>query len=151
MTNIEFTATGQPIPQPRYVKSKRHGGFYVPKTKKGAHPIYAWRLLVQTFGDMVRPQLLMDGPLAVSLRFYLPRPKAHYRTGRFSGVLKDSAPKFPAEHHNDCDNLAKAVLDALNGILWVDDGLINDLHVTKQYGEDRPGVDVTVASALEIG
>lgn len=33
----------------------------------------------------------------------------------------------------DVDNLAKSVLDASNGILWIDDTLIVDLRVTKAW------------------
>lgn len=34
----------------------------------------------------------------------------------------------------DCDNLAKSVLDALNGIAYNDDSQITSLHVVKEYG-----------------
>lgn len=35
---------------------------------------------------------------------------------------------------NDCDNLAKVVMDAGNGVLWLDDGQIAELHVEKWIG-----------------
>jgi Holliday junction resolvase RusA-like endonuclease len=35
----------------------------------------------------------------------------------------------------DLDNLAKIVLDALNGILWADDCQVVKLEITKEYGE----------------
>jgi Holliday junction resolvase RusA-like endonuclease len=35
---------------------------------------------------------------------------------------------------NDADNLAKAVMDAGNGVLWLDDGQIAVLHVEKWVG-----------------
>jgi Holliday junction resolvase RusA-like endonuclease len=34
----------------------------------------------------------------------------------------------------DADNVAKAVSDGANGILWVDDSQIVDMAVTKRYG-----------------
>jgi Holliday junction resolvase RusA-like endonuclease len=41
----------------------------------------------------------------------------------------------------DCDNMAKIVLDALNGIAFDDDSQITDLIVHKQYGES-PNVEI---------
>lgn len=41
----------------------------------------------------------------------------------------------------DCDNIAKVVLDALNGIAYMDDKQITELKVTKQYST-RPMVEV---------
>jgi len=35
----------------------------------------------------------------------------------------------------DADNMAKLVMDALNGIAWVDDAQITDLSVQKRYGD----------------
>lgn len=35
----------------------------------------------------------------------------------------------------DCDNIAKAVLDALNGIAYKDDAQVTELIVKKRYGE----------------
>lgn len=35
------------------------------------------------------------------------------------------------QENQDLDNLAKAVLDALNGIAYVDDRQVHDLHITK--------------------
>lgn len=49
--------------------------------------------------------------------------------------LPKSAPKSvkqePDLHKPDVDNVAKAVLDALNGVAWLDDCQVLDLHVVK--------------------
>lgn len=56
----------------------------------------------------------------------------------------------------DLDNLAKAILDALNGIAYEDDRQVSDLHVSRRWGEvdcvrvrilhaDGPGVLAEVA------
>ena len=36
-----------------------------------------------------------------------------------------------SRRYGDIDNLTKAILDGLNGVLWQDDSQITDLHVTK--------------------
>lgn len=47
----------------------------------------------------------------------------------------------------DCDNLAKSILDALNGIAYDDDSQVCKLSVLKQYGEN-PRVEVTLREVL---
>lgn len=42
--------------------------------------------------------------------------------------------KIPAVKKPDADNVAKAVLDALNGAAWVDDKQVIMLTVKKRYG-----------------
>lgn len=39
-------------------------------------------------------------------------------------------------HKPDCDNIAKAILDALNGVVWKDDKQVVGLLVMKCYGEE---------------
>ena len=46
----------------------------------------------------------------------------------------------------DADNVAKAVADACNGIVWVDDAQVVELHVSKRYSA-TPGVMVEVRAA----
>ena len=41
----------------------------------------------------------------------------------------------------DCDNLAKIILDSLNGIAYKDDAQVCELLVCKYYG-DEPKVEV---------
>jgi len=48
-------------------------------------------------------------------------------------------------HRCDVDNLAKAVLDAMNGIVYPDDRWIDDLHIRREVGE--PGVVVIVKAS----
>jgi hypothetical protein len=43
----------------------------------------------------------------------------------------------------DIDNIAKTYLDAMNGVIFVDDTQVVELHVKKVYAE-KPGVDVMV-------
>jgi Holliday junction resolvase RusA-like endonuclease len=62
-------------------------------------------------------------PIRVACRFYLPRVKADWGTGRNALKLKPSA----ATHHirkPDVDKLVRGVLDALTGVLYGDDGQV---------------------------
>ena len=46
--------------------------------------------------------------------------------------------------HKDADNIAKVVLDAINGICYKDDKQIVTLLVTKKYTQEQPRVEVNI-------
>ena len=39
------------------------------------------------------------------------------------------------DHKPDLDNIAKCILDSLNGVAYKDDSQVTILHVNKEYGE----------------
>lgn len=91
----------------------------------------------------------ITGPARLWVRFTFDRPKTHYRTGRNSLLLRDSAPSHPGRADGDLDKLVRAVCDALTDAgVWVDDTQLVDLRARKFYaGEDeyalqRAGVQV---------
>lgn len=80
-----------------------------------------------------------DLPLQATIFAYFPIPKSASKWKREQmrvGIIKHD--KKP-----DCDNLAKSILDALNGIAFNDDSQICVLTVHKLYS-DEPRVDVTI-------
>ena len=90
-----------------------------------------------------KPATPLTGPLDVLLVFDLPRPKSHYGTGRNADKLKPSAPNYPMGNRNDVENLAKAVLDAMNMVIWRDDSQVVGLQVNKHY-DAKPGVTIQI-------
>ena len=73
-------------------------------------------------------------PVLVRIDFYLPRPKAHYRTGKNAHLLRDGAPDWVSKRP-DLDKLARSTLDALTAAgAYPDDACVAHLEVTKQYG-----------------
>ncbi len=52
-----------------------------------------------------------------------------------AGRMKDGA---PLQHtgRKDLDNMVKFVLDALNGVVYLDDGQISRIHAVKSYVEE---------------
>ena len=79
-----------------------------------------------------KPEVPLECPLKLEMIFAFDRPKAHYRTGKNAHELKENAP-FLHTSAPDCDNLAKFVCDALNGIFWKDDRIICELRIIKHY------------------
>lgn len=81
-------------------------------------------------------------PVSVFLYVRLPIPQSYPKKRReacLSGAEKPC--KKP-----DIDNIAKTYLDAMNGVIFVDDTQVIDLHVKKLYAE-KAGVDVMVMEA----
>lgn len=88
---------------------------------------------------------LLAGPLWLLLDVYVGVPaswSARKRVQALSGALRPT--KKP-----DLDNFQKAVCDALNRVVWVDDSQIVDAHPRKFYSE-RPRVELRIKE-LEIG
>jgi Holliday junction resolvase RusA-like endonuclease len=81
----------------------------------------------------------LDGPVGVTVAVVLARPQ------RLLAKRCPDAP-IPAPVRPDVDNYAKAVLDALNGIAYADDGQVTTLNVTKWYAErgGEPRTEVTL-------
>lgn len=101
-----------------------------------------WRGDVKRFAaEAFDGEALLDGPLNVSLTFTMRRPKHHYRS---NGQLKENA---PALHTSKPDvlKMARAVEDALTGVIWKDDSQIAVECLTKRYGE-KPGCQVTITA-----
>jgi len=71
--------------------------------------------------------LPFDGPVSLKVAFTLPRPKSHYRTGRFAGTLKDSAPLWHIKKP-DLSKMIRAVEDAIIHVWVRDDAQIASLR-----------------------
>ena len=122
---VTFTIAGEPVPQPR-PRVSTAGGFaraYVPKE----HPVHAYR---HSLAAAARAAGLSETgePLNVVIDAVFQRPKSHMNK---AGV-KATAPRLPRP---DVDNIAKAVLDALQDVIG-DDTTVARLVVEKSYGTE---------------
>jgi len=138
---IEFTVYGKPAP----AGSKK--GFYNAKARrviitddsKHSRP---WKAQVSdAAAEAMDGRVLINGPLELRLAFYVPRPKGHFGA---KGV-RPSAPVSPAVKP-DLLKLARAVEDALSGIVYRDDAQIVRELLAKQYGEPAR----VVVQAIEL-
>jgi len=77
---------------------------------------------------------LVRGAVVVELAFYFARPKSHFGAGRNSERVLASAPKEMVSMP-DVDKLTRCALDALTGVVFVDDSQVVELSASKGYGE----------------
>jgi Holliday junction resolvase RusA-like endonuclease len=141
---LTFDVIGLPKPQarPRVFKRGNFAGAYSPTTE--------WKESVKYAASQHKP--FDDLPLAMRVVFFYDRPKSHYGTGKNADKLKESAPKYHTKRP-DVDNLAKAILDAIQDAgLIKDDSAIVMLDVAKYYvGKDseiKQGCKITITSEM---
>jgi len=138
---IEVEGTPQPEPRARF--DPRSLRTYVPSSAHDWKREIRKRVRV----EMLRAGLVSVIPIrarafAVGFMFRFARPKSHYRTGRFAGLLKEAAPRCHLGKP-DLDNLVKAAVDALGhwdgrpALVWADDSQITRYvgTPTKRYCE----------------
>lgn len=51
---------------------------------------------------------------------------------------------FGGKGKHDIDNFSKLIFDAGNGILWEDDGLIQNAYYEKWYDKKEPRIEVSI-------
>ncbi len=95
----------------------------------------AMELIRQAWGN--RPCAPAGVPVTVRILTMRPLPKS-----RSKKVTRE-----PDVYKPDCDNVAKLVLDALNGVAWADDTQVTDLRVFKC--DRRRGVKETTTIEVE--
>lgn len=64
----------------------------------------------------------LEGPLSIELQVY-----------------------FKSKAASDIDNVCKAVLDSLTGVLWKDDRQIQELHAYKRQDKLRPRIEISLS------
>tara|TARA_R110002020_G_scaffold462445_4_gene681962 strand:+ start:6002 stop:6415 length:414 start_codon:yes stop_codon:yes gene_type:complete len=132
---ISFIIDGEPIAQKRH----RHHrwGVYDPSAKDK-----------QTTKLIIKPHIphkKLRGAIVLHLHFFCQRPKYHYRTGKFSHIIKD---KYKTCFHivkKDIDNIAKFYLDLFTLVgIWEDDCQVIQLSCSKKYADSKPRTEVMI-------
>lgn len=119
--------------------SKRHvGGGRMIESSKNVAP---WRqdvtaaALDAISGDP--ENFPITSPVAVTVTFWFPRPKHHYRGGKSSHLLREDAPKWHAKAV-DIDKALRATNDALTiAGVWEDDAQVAYVAAMKRFTDQR--------------
>lgn len=136
-----FSIPGEPVAKQRPRINRFSGRAYTPKETTN------YETLVRLSFANAFPEHVpfpREQPLFVKIEAYFPVPASVSKKKRgemLSGAIRHTKQK-------DADNIAKAVLDGLNGVAFADDCSVVDLVVRKFYGEN-PQVFVTIDSAIE--
>lgn len=133
MNRIEFTINGECMPKARPRFSKFGHVYTTPKTR-------AYENIVKSTAIDNRVPCITTA-LRVELIIYKSIPKSFSKKKR---ELANEGKIYPVVKP-DIDNYVKAVLDGLNGVLFVDDKQIVDFRAMKRYS-DSPRVEVTAWS-----
>lgn len=123
---IYFKVDGAAVPKQRPRISGRRA--YTPKRTKD----YEGRVL-DTFRSSYRgfyPAFGKDVPVWVEIRIGQAIPKSWSKKKRLQAELGEIV---PLSRNGDIDNIAKSILDALNGFAYEDDCQVVKLKITKSY------------------
>lgn len=120
--------------RPRATIVGGHARIYTPHTTEG------YEKEIRTAWIRQNGETPFDGPVVMRIRCGMPIPKSATKTNKVKMIAKELRPTVKP----DIDNLAKAIMDALNGVAYKDDNLIVDLVVRKFYTE-APCIAVVVS------
>lgn len=152
MSELHITVIGLPAPQ----GSKR--GFYNPKVGhvqmvESSTKVKPWRQDVRAAAVAKIEETgwqQLTGPVHVSITFYLPRPRYHYRSGQHAHELRPTAPVF-VDKKPDLDKLIRSSCDALTQAgVYRDDSQIAEFVVTKKYAAGRWAEMATPGAVIDV-
>lgn len=123
---FSFRLPGRPTPWKRPM-TNRYGAMYNPQ-----------RDLLNGICASLRNQMTkapLTGPILMEIDFYFLRPKKHFKKDVYGNWIRKPDRPMNCTICRDIDNLAKLVLDALNGIAYVDDRQVVELRLRKRFSD----------------
>lgn len=132
---VNFEVPGEPCAKgrPRFIRPTGHA---VTPEKTARYE----QLVQLSYMQQVGQSVMLEGPLSADITAYFAIPKSV--SNRKKQQMLDGN-LYPTKKP-DTDNLAKIILDSLNGVAYGDDKDIVRLSV-KKYWSDRPRVEVKVS------
>lgn len=116
---VSITLQGNPKSTQHIYRASCRGTFpttYMTAEGKALKEQYQWEAKSQFKGKV------LTGSVILSIRFF----------------FKDKRPR-------DLDNQNKLILDALSGIVYVDDKQIDELHLYRDYDKEKPRIEITLS------
>lgn len=133
---VRFEVHGTPVTQGS-MNSPRAGVVLHDHAKR--KKLTAWRNQIRFAGAMAMRDRggPWRGPIAAKMAFTFPRPKSRPRD-------------FYHTAKQDLDKLERAVLDALTGIVWVDDGQVARVEKAKYLQDDEENPEPGLIFQAEV-
>lgn len=92
------------------------------------------------------PDTFLAGELRVIIETYFKIPK----NAKKSDKLKMATNEIRPTKKPDCDNIAKIILDALNGVAYYDDKQVVSLQIEKYYATAKEKVTVEIQELKDL-
>jgi Holliday junction resolvase RusA-like endonuclease len=112
MSTIAFSVLGEPVPKQSF-RIGKDGGYTDPRVKVWQDMVAASAMIAKNENQVE----IIDGPVTVAIDFYLGNRR-----------------------RIDLDNLSKAVLDGLKGVIFVDDQQVIGLYLRKFIKKNAAGL-----------
>lgn len=122
---IRFEILGKPVAKAR-PRITRQGFAYTPQKTVNYE-----NLVRYTFQSEFPNHKPFEGYIEANITAIFDVPKSYTKKKRKE--LLETHNNY--NHKPDLDNIAKIILDSLNGIAYKDDAQITVLHINKEYGE----------------
>lgn len=133
MAKVEIKIVGKPQGKQR-PKFSRHGNFVKTYTPEKTVNYENW--VKMCWMNSGHEKLTGNIKATIDADFLIPKSFSKKKRNSLEGAY---CPKKP-----DCDNIAKSILDALNGIAYDDDSQIVELVVRKCYSGSGEGAVLTL-------
>ena len=121
---IEFDVVGkiQPKQRPRFKRCGAYIQTYTPQQTLDYQKLVADAYITQHGDNKLTGALIME----IDAFFNVPKSYSKKKKNELYG-------RPNIAHNGDIDNVAKSILDGLNGVAWDDDTIVYDLHIRKYY------------------
>lgn len=119
--------------RPRATVMNGHAIIYTPKDT-----LYYENYVKACYKEQAHGKYFADRPLEVTIEFYFtPNQEIAKLCDDLNNKQVDIKPsKVYCQNHKDLDNLAKVILDGLNGVAFQDDKNITKLNLEKKYSDE---------------
>lgn len=122
---MRFEILGKPIAKAR-PRLGRYGHTYTPQKTVNYETLIRY-----TFQNTFPNHKPFEGYIEADIKAIFEIPKSYSK--KKTKELLEGSNNY--DHKPDLDNLAKSILDSLNGIAYKDDSQVTILHINKEYGE----------------
>lgn len=133
----EITIFGQPTGKgrPRFTKT---GHTYTPQATKDYEATVKYNFI-----SSYPKTTAIEGAVKATITAFYEIPKSYSKKKRQACINGEVA----VQNKPDCDNIAKIILDSLNGLAYTDDKQVIDLRVIKLWSE-MPRVEVLIEEGI---
>lgn len=127
----EFEVPGEIVGKERPRVNMYTGRVYTPNKTKD------YEFLVQQYFKIKYPNYqMLEGRISINIIAYLKIPKSTSKT-KTQEMLEN---KLSPTKKPDVDNIAKSILDAMNGFVFKDDNQVSKISVEKRFALEEKAV-----------